>query len=299
MADATLLLETSPLGSTESTSDKGVLTVLESISAQLDQLETQSRKITSEYAHIEEQLRLAAQVQRDLLPEPDLPLNGASIHALFRPVDRVSGDIYDVVRLDEQRVGISIADATGHGIPAALLTVFIKQTFRGKEITSEGYRLVPPHEILHRLNNVIFGAGLSQCRFVTALHAVFDEKDRTLTLARGGTPYPVLFRRHETPRLIESRGGLVGAFGSGDFETITVQLEAGDRVLLYTDGLEALLLGRATDSQSLDFIQTPWCASLAGGNVEESFDAIRERAAAIDEGDWYPDDITAVVLQVE
>jgi hypothetical protein len=89
-----------------------------------------------------DQLRLASQVQRGFLPGalPELP--GLRFDVLFRPVDYVSGDIYDVHRLDEEHVAIAVADASGHGIPAALLTVYIKRALRGKEITGGRYRLL-------------------------------------------------------------------------------------------------------------------------------------------------------------
>jgi hypothetical protein len=192
------------------------------------------------------QLRLASQVQRGFLPET-LPRFGAfSFEALFRPVDYVSGDIYDVHQLDEEHVGIALADATGHGIPAALLTVYIKRALRGKEVERGTYRLLPPGEVLARLNADLLDAQLTECPFVAAVYAVLNTRTGQLTLARGGAPHPIQRSANGDTNLIESQGNVVGVLPDSRFEEITVALEPGDAVLLYSDGLERIAAPEGT-----------------------------------------------------
>jgi len=187
------------------------------------------------------QLRLASQVQREFLPE-ELPRFGAvSFDVLFRPVDYVSGDIYDVHRLDEDHVGIALADATGHGIPAALLTVYIKRALRGKEIENGSYRILSPDEVLLRLNDDILDAHLTECPFVAALYAVLNMHTYELTLARGGAPFPILRTASGQVKLIESQGSVVGVLPNSHFELMTVQMQPGDSLVLYSDGLERIV----------------------------------------------------------
>ena len=83
---------------------------------------------------------------------------------------------------------MAVADATGHGIPAALLTVYIKRALRGKEIENGSYRILSPDEVLSRLNDDILDARLSECQFVAAVYAVLNTTTLELTVARGGAP---------------------------------------------------------------------------------------------------------------
>ncbi|MCK4343526.1 MAG: SpoIIE family protein phosphatase [Phycisphaerae bacterium] len=192
------------------------------------------------------QLRLASQVQREFLPEV-LPRFGAvSFDLVFRPVDYVSGDIYDVHRLDEDHVGIALADATGHGIPAALLTVYIKRALRGKEIENGSYRILSPDEVLSRLNDDLLEADLSECPFVAAVYAILDIRTYELTLARAGAPYPVFRTSEGELELLLSSGGVVGVLPNSRFEVITLQMQPGDSLLIYSDGLERIVAPEQT-----------------------------------------------------
>jgi hypothetical protein len=187
------------------------------------------------------QLRLASQVQRQFLPETLPALGRVTCDVLFRPVDYVSGDIYDVHRLDEDHVGIALADASGHGIPAALLTMYIKRALRGKEIEQGRYRILAPDEVLTRLNEDLVDAQLTECPFVAAVYAVLNTETLELSLARGGAPFPLLRTADGEVHAIESPGGVVGVAPDETFEARQVQLEPGDSVLIYSDGIERLI----------------------------------------------------------
>src|SRR4051794_31980740 len=103
------------------------------------------------YMHrLDEELRLAARLQQDFLPRILPQLGPVHFHTLFRPAGYVSGDLYDIMRLDEHHVGFFICDAVGHGMPAALLTMFIKRALTTKEIQPSGYRLLDPADALGR-----------------------------------------------------------------------------------------------------------------------------------------------------
>ncbi|MGB2986996.1 MAG: SpoIIE family protein phosphatase, partial [Phycisphaerae bacterium] len=111
---------------------------------------------------LENELKLAASVQRNLHSPPPTG-NGVDFHALYRPADVISGDTYEVVRLDESRVAVALADATGHGLPAGLLSVFVKRSLRGKEAAAGGCRVLDPDEVLARANADILGTQLQEC----------------------------------------------------------------------------------------------------------------------------------------
>lgn len=198
------------------------------------------------------QLRLASQVQRGFLPQRLPRFGGVSFECLFRPVDYVSGDIYDVNRLDEEHVGIALADASGHGIPAALLTVYIKRALRGKEIGHGTYRVLSPDEVLAALNEDLLEARLTDCPFVAAVYAVLNIRTFEVRLARAGAPYP-LHRTHTGElRVLKVPGGVVGVLPQPRFDVQRVQLARGDSLLLHTDGLERIVAAAPAPTYDLE-----------------------------------------------
>lgn len=269
---------------------------LRRLQAELDQLRKIRHAGDEAVQSLDDQLRLAGQVQTDLLPEPLADTHPLSISTLYLPAEYVSGDIYDIARLDETHIGFSIADATGHGLPAALLTFLIKRSLRGKEIFNNTYRIVEPDELLVRLNEDLIQAPLSQCQFVTALHAVFDSATGSIRWARGGFPYPILVREGQPARLLFSEGGLIGAFDQ-HFEVVSHSLERGDTLVFYSDGLDALLL-HPTENSATTILETDWVRLLEREGVEPALSAIRDRVAAAGKGDWHEDDITVIALHM-
>jgi hypothetical protein len=189
-----------------------------------------------------QQMRLAGQVQRELLPNA-LPNYGpVSFTAVYRPAEYVSGDIYDIQRLDGEHLAIGLADVTGHGMAAALLTVFIKRALRGREARAGGDQALQPGEVLGRLNREILEVDFSECTFAAAIYAVLNTRTLRLQLARGGAPYPILRRADGTLRLLRPTGSLIGVQPEAVFAIEEVQLRPGDGLLLYTDGLDRVIL---------------------------------------------------------
>lgn len=187
------------------------------------------------------QLRLASQIQRGFLPDALPRIGPVSFELVFRPVDYVSGDIYDVQRLDEDHVAIALADASGHGIPAALLTVYIKRALRGKRVENGAVRILPPDLVLEALNEDILDAHLSECPFVAATYAVLNVGTLELQLARGGAPYPLRRTADGAVHVLTAPGSVIGIVPDAHFSIATVQLERGDTLLFYSDGLERIV----------------------------------------------------------
>jgi serine phosphatase RsbU (regulator of sigma subunit) len=197
---------------------------------------------------------------------------------VYRPAEFVSGDLYDVQRLDEERVAIAVADATGHGIPAALLTVFVKRTMRGKETSIAGDRLLAPDEVLRRLNRELLEADLAECRFVAAVYAVLNTRTGDVCLARAGAPYPVIRRSRGSLEVVRSAGPVAGVIAGAEFAAQRARLGPGDALILHTDGLDASVAERV------------WCERLRCGGVaaalehaEARHDVLRRMGHAVDD----------------
>ena len=195
--------------------------------------------LRGDLARVQEELQLAAQVQREFLPKalPDLPR--ATVAALWRPTSWVSGDIYDARRLDEHHLGLFVADAVGHGVPAALMTMVISRTLPTKEIAGSSYRIVPPAEALARVNAELLQRETRATRFATAVYGVLDLRTLRMRLASAGHPSPVVLRGSRAIEVVHASGGVLGVFEDECWEETEVDLSPGDRMIMHSDGFEA------------------------------------------------------------
>ncbi len=190
---------------------------------------------------LSEQLSMAGIVQRDFLPTQVPNTNEIQWAVAFLPAEWVSGDIYDIARIDEQHIGFYVADVVGHGIPAALLTIFLKQALVMRQTTENSYHIFSPAEVMRNLNLRMTGQKLSGYQFATCCYCLLNTKTLQLTFARAGHPYPILIRALQPPQQLETRGSLLGIFDQAEFIQQTVQLHPGNKVLLYSDGAESFI----------------------------------------------------------
>jgi serine phosphatase RsbU (regulator of sigma subunit) len=252
----------------------------------------------SESALIEglrEQLRLAGLVQRDFLPSRLPNCEEVRWAAAFLPAEWVSGDIYDVARIDEQHIGFYVADAVGHSMPAALLTIFIKQALQMRQTVENSYRIFAPAEVMKNLNQKMAGQKLSGYQFVTCCYCLLNLKTGQLTFARAGHPYPILLRPGQPPQQLETRGSLLGIFDNAEFIQQTVQLQSGDRLLLYSDGAESLI-GRLHDKQGFQY--TDEFLAMQDGSITEIVDRLNDMASNRQVNPAEIDDLTVIGLQL-
>jgi phosphoserine phosphatase RsbU/P len=205
-------------------------------------------------SNMTEQLRMAGRVQRDFLPR-HLP-NCSRFHwaTTFLPAEWVSGDIYDIARLDEHHIGFYIADVVGHGMPAALLTIFLKQSLVMRQTTSDSYKIFTPSEVVKNLNLRMAEQKLSGNQFATCCYCLLNTETLQLTFARGGHPYPILIRPGQQPKQLQVQGSLLGIFDSADYPQSTVQLQKGDKLILYSDGVEQFI-GNLDDRSVFQFTE--------------------------------------------
>ena len=186
---------------------------------------------------IDQEMELARRLQESFLPQslPQMPTVRFAVQ--YKPFARVGGDFYDLFRLDEKHLGFYIADAMGHGVPASLLTIFVKKGVRAKDIVGQSYRLVPPNEVLQRLNKDLIDQQLADLPFITMAYVLLDAQTGALQFARAGHPYPLYLPRIGKPELWQIEGSLLGVFQT-EFGLRTHHLKPGDKLLLYTDGMD-------------------------------------------------------------
>lgn len=273
---------------------------IEQLTQELHQLRKNGQLLHGQVHRFDEELRLAARLQQDFLPKTLPSVGPVRFHALFRPAGHVSGDFYDVIRLDETTLGFYIADAVGHGMPAALLTMFIKHALVTKQITGDGYRLLSAGETMARLNQSFLEQGLSAATFATALYGTINTQTRRLTFSRGGHPHPLLLGANGQFDSLEVDGGLLGIFPDETFEQYSIDLVPGDRLLLYTDGIELIFdddqhTGSGIESQR-------WHVELRDRRHLPVQQLLSEFAALVDrecDGLEPKDDLTILAVEIE
>ena len=245
--------------------------------------------------NLSEQMRLAGLVQQDFLPTQLPNTDEVRWATTFLPAEWVSGDIYDIVRIDEQHIGFYIADVVGHGVPAALLTIFLKQALVMRETIENNYHIFSPAEVMKNLNVRMATQKLSGYQFATCCYCLLNIKTLQLTHARAGHPYPILIRPNEQPQRLEVRGSLLGIFGKSEYIQQTIQLQPGDKLLLYSDGAEPFI-GGLDDTTGFNFGEK-FC-EIKDLPVIEMMDKFSTLAQNQEVAPSEVDDITAVALEV-
>ncbi|MBX9736108.1 MAG: serine/threonine-protein phosphatase [Phycisphaerales bacterium] len=190
---------------------------------------------------VDDELHLAAKMQRELLPSAMPALGCFTSAALFKPLWHVSGDVYRAWRLDETHMGFMIADAMGHGVRAAMATMILAHELVLKETTGSGYRLIPPGEALARLNEQMVSHPSEAMRFASALCGIADCATGEVHLAAAGHPHPLLASPDGTVQKFELDGAVLGVFDGAEFAQSTIRLTPGQMLVMYTDGAEDAL----------------------------------------------------------
>ena len=192
--------------------------------------------LADEMERLNEELQLAATMQRELLPASMPDRLGVRIRGLWRPATYVSGDVYAVHELDEDRIGILLADCVGHGVPAALITMSLSRSFAIHALAGRSPR--PPHEVLARLNQDMTRSRTATTRFATAVYAIIDCRRREMEIASAGHPPALLYGPDGLEQEVEGDGPLLGVFEDAEFISTRVPIPADATLLLYTDGFE-------------------------------------------------------------
>lgn len=255
----------------------------EMLEERVEQLAGLCRMLEDQAEVIDADLARAELIQRSLLPQVPPRLDGWSIETLYRPGTRVGGDFYDITVLNVHYVGIVIADAAGHGVAAAMLSVLFKHglDLRG----SEGVRM--PAEVL-RLANKHLNADISAPgTFITAVYALVDRFSGQVRIASAGHPPCVTTSASADSPLVVRTGPALGLQDDPVYEETTVDLEQGERLFLYTDGA---LQGSNQKPQDL-------VANLNDTKAERNAVLKNLYAEAIDDNDEDRDDITMVLLE--
>jgi len=201
-------------------------------SARLAVQETQAQKvIASQFHEQEHEIAEARAIQEGFLPKEIPQLAGYEIAAAWQSARVVGGDYFDVLPFDAEMCGLCIADVAGKGLPAALLMSNLQAAVRGLASPS-----LAPEDLCSRLNALLC-RNIASDRFVTLFYAQLDGPSRQLRYVSAGHNPPFVVRRDGSHERLREGGVVLGVFANQKFKSDITQLQSGDRLVLYTDGV--------------------------------------------------------------
>jgi two-component system sensor histidine kinase ChiS len=204
----------------------------------------------NKFIAVKQELEIAKKIQLAILPHTLPEMQGLSIDARYEPMTEIGGDFYDFLRLDNKRIGVLIADVTGHGVPAALISSMVKIAYY-----MSADSLADPSALLEKMNasliDHIYG------RFITAFYAYIDLNEMKMTFSNAAH-WPMYLHNKENGNLRELsvKGRLIGLNRDEKFKNVTIDIKKGERLVFFTDGIveERNSEGELLDEENLERI---------------------------------------------
>ena len=196
--------------------------------------------MANEKKRLDHDLEIARDIQRILLPSEAPAINGFQISGINVPARQVSGDYFDYIQVDKERLGVAIADVSGKGVPASLIMAICRSVLR-----AEAARNPSPADVLRKVNRQLY-PDIKEDMFISMAYLVLNHQNDGVTLARAGHDAPLWYQRQsQTVTPVKSPGMVVGIDSGSVFDRLTVDfavpLERKDCLVLYTDGLTETL----------------------------------------------------------
>jgi sigma-B regulation protein RsbU (phosphoserine phosphatase) len=250
--------------------------------------------MANEKKRLDHDLEIARDIQRILLPAEAPAINGFEISGINVPARQVSGDYFDYIHVDDERLGVAIADVSGKGVPASLIMAICRSVLR-----SEAARNPSPADVLQKVNRQLY-PDIKEDMFISMAYLILDHGHNGVTLARAGHDAPLLYKRQSqsvTP--IKPPGMVVGIDSGNVFDRITgdfaVPLERDDCLVLYTDGVTEALDAEGNEFGLERTIQSVRASATDGAQaiIRQVIDDVRKFTGS------YPqnDDITLIAIR--
>ena len=238
----------------------------------------------------EQELRVARRIQRALLPKFLPQLDGWDVAAYYKPAHEIGGDFYDFLELPGGRLGLVVGDATGHGMPAAL----VMATTRGM-LRAVAQPLDSPGEVLGQVNDALY-PDIPPNMFATCFYAILDPAEGLLRYANAGHDLPYLRWSRDATEELRARGMPLGLMPEMSYEEREVSLQEGASILFYSDGL---VEAHDPEREMFGFPRLQTLVSEHDGADGPLLDRLLDELSSFVGEDWeQEDDITLVALQM-
>ena len=248
----------------------------------------------AEKKRLDQDLQIAHEIQRILLPSNAPDVEGYQISGINIPARQVSGDYYDYIAVDQEHCGIAIADVSGKGVPASLIMAMCRSVLR-----SQAHGQHSPASVLQQVNQQLF-PDIKEDMFISMAYAILDRGSPVVTLCRAGHDAPLLYSaKDKSVSRINPPGMALGIDSGGAFNRVTADfsltLERDDCLILYTDGVTEALDAEGTEFGMQKVIDSIVASASQGaaGILTALTDDLREFVGAQPQND----DITLIVIR--
>ncbi len=207
--------------------------LLSIIAAQSGQVLENARLYEQEKSLVvmQEQVKLAAKIQLELLPKESPKIAGYEIAGVSIPAQMVGGDYFDFIPVDEHRLAICLGDVSGKGLPASLLMANLQATLRGQTLVNSSVK-----DCISRSNKLLY-LSTSDEKFATLFYGILDTQQHQLRYCNAGHDNPYLFSRHEEPIRLKTGGIVLSIMDQFPYEEDTVTFNPGDMLVVSSDGI--------------------------------------------------------------
>jgi sigma-B regulation protein RsbU (phosphoserine phosphatase) len=280
-----------------------VVDLEQGLALQNRELTALNSKLLQAHSQIEADLQAAAWMQASLLPSTSVRVLGINSEWRFRPSRYVAGDTLNIFPIDQDHVAFYLLDVSGHGVPAAMLSVTLSMLLTPENTQasplkrfdpqSQTYLPVPPEEAISELNKRFQSR---DDQYFTMIYGLLNIQDLTLCFSQAGHPNPLLIQEGCQTRVLGDGGSPVGILPTAKYDSIQVQLHEGDRLVLYSDGVTECanaggdLFGEQRLRDYLTFAGTKPLDDMLGG-LEREMEVWRGRRE-------FDDDISLLALEV-
>lgn len=191
------------------------------------------KTILEQNLKMKKDLDFAKKIQQRIIPQDGIYNDMIKIYSKYIPSEMLGGDVFDIIDIDEENIGIYMADVSGHGVTASMITMFIRQTLKNLKKDA-----LDPVYTLNYLNSRYKELNLDDNYYITILYSVFNKTTSTIKIVNGGhNCMPIIFRQDKADEIFLSGLPICTLFDDVEYSEYSIELSSRDRVLFYTDGI--------------------------------------------------------------
>lgn len=206
--------------------------LMEELKIKNHELEILNAKIQARNYAIENELDIASNLHQCLFPMGFPDIGDFQFDLRYKPVEKISGDFFDFIMIDEKRFSFFFGDVSGHGVPAALYSAMVKTAISSLSITA-----LTPARFIKEMNNFLISSQKKMSyNYATIFYGYFDLERGIMRYCNGGIPQPAVIRATGSVEYLEPTGPFVGIFNTSKYQECEIRFEKGDKFIFYTDG---------------------------------------------------------------
>ena len=266
-------------------------------------IERQNQELLSANHRMKQDLDAAARVQRTLLPEGFPEIAGLQFAWTYRPCDELAGDALNIVRINQDLIALYLLDVSGHGVPAALLSVTATRSLHPRAggassvVAGPGANpdAVDPVQVASRLNT-LYPMDSNGNHYFTMIYGLLNIRTHELRFTVAGHPAPILVRDGSPPERLDAAGLAIGMFDEAEYDESVIHLQPGDRLYLHSDGLTEEV--NAQDEEFGDDRLLTAIADSQAVGLQDSIESLVQKVVAWRGEEHLRDDVSLLAVSV-